>query len=123
MSRFNLQDTKIAILGLGYVGLPLAIEFSKKYPVLGFDINQQRINELLTGYDNTGEADIDELKKVIKGDELTSVKLSFSSVVSDLDNYNVYIVTVPTPVDIAKLPDLRPLLKASELIGKALHYQ
>ncbi len=115
-----MQEARIAILGLGYVGLPLAIEFAKKYPVLGFDINQQRINELLTGYDNTGEANVEELKNVIKGDGLTSVKLSFSSVTSDLHDYNVFIVTVPTPVNNAKLPDLGPLLNASGLIGKAL---
>ena len=120
MNQFNLEGTRIAILGLGYVGLPLAIAFAKKYPVLGFDINTVRINELLSGYDRTGEADNNEFKQLLTGDNTASGYLQLSSDQSMLINYNVYIVTVPTPVDVLKSPDLKPLLYACELVGKAL---
>lgn len=117
MTKFDLKGAKIAVIGLGYVGLPLAIEFAKKYDVLGFDINQSRINEVLNYHDNTNEADIDELKKVT-----TAIKpgLRFSSLVNDLGSCNIFIVTVPTPVDNDKCPDLSSLLYASELIGAKL---
>ena len=119
MEQFDLTSAKIAIIGLGYVGLPLAIEFAKKYKVLGFDINEARINELLTGVDGTNEANIDDLNAVTaKVSE--SYGLSFSSVARDLNSCNIYIVTVPTPVDHFKSPDLKPLLYASEIVGKAL---
>jgi UDP-N-acetyl-D-galactosamine dehydrogenase len=111
-------ERKIAVIGLGYVGLPLAIEFGKKYKVLGFDIHQQRVEELKSGYDRTQEADLDGMRSAM---ELSNSKgLSFSSDVSDLKMYNVFIVTVPTPIDKFKAPDLTPLLKASEMLGKVL---
>lgn len=117
----NLFDKKIAIIGLGYVGLPLAIEFGKKFKVLGFDINQSRIKELNLGIDRTEEADLEELKIVMNLSKSTEfVGLSFSANVNDLINYDVFIVTVPTPIDKFKLPDLAPLLKASEMLGKIL---
>lgn len=106
---------KIAIIGLGYVGLPLAIAFAKKYNVLGFDINQQRIDELKTANDRTQEADEDELRAAI-----ANGALQFSSDTEDLKSRNTYIVTVPTPIDQFKAPDLGPLLAASEMLGKVL---
>lgn len=105
-------SVKIAIIGLGYVGLPLAVEFGKKYPVLGFDINKERIGELENGYDRTLEVDEANLK--------SSSNLSFSCNRDDLKSCNVFIVTVPTPVDEYKRPDLTPLIKASETVGTAL---
>ena len=103
---------KIAIIGLGYVGLPLAVEFSRKYSVLGFDINKERIQELKTGYDRTQEISEQDLQRV--------QDLVFSSDIQSLDAYNTYIVTVPTPIDNYKKPDLGPLLKASQTIGSVL---
>jgi UDP-N-acetyl-D-galactosamine dehydrogenase len=102
----------LAIIGLGYVGLPLAVEFGKKYPTIGFDINTHRIDELSNGYDRTLEVETDNLK--------SSDKLSFSSSTSDLSRANIYIVTVPTPIDKNKRPDLTPMVKASETVGKVL---
>lgn len=111
----------IAIIGLGYVGLPLAIEFGKKYKVLGFDINQSRIDELKLIKDRTNEADLDGMKKAMDLAKTDSnMGLNFSAKVEDLNNYNVFIVTVPTPIDQFKAPDLTPLLKASEMLGKIL---
>ena len=112
---------KIAIIGLGYVGLPLAIEFGKKYQVLGFDINQSRVDELNQVKDRTNEADLHDLKKVMDLAQSGVEKgLRLSAKVEDLKTYNVYIVTVPTPIDQFKAPDLKPLLKASEMLGKVL---
>lgn len=108
----KLADTKIAVIGLGYVGLPLAVEFGMKLPVLGFDINESRIRELQDGIDSTLEVSKDELSQV--------KQLTYSSRVEDLNAYNVYIVTVPTPIDKAKKPDLSPLINASTMIGKVL---
>jgi len=103
---------KIGIIGLGYVGLPLAVEFGKVLPVVGFDINQSRINELKNGFDRTLE---------VEGAELGDVKhLSFSNNLKELEDVNIFIVTVPTPVDKNNDPDLTPLLKASETVGKVL---
>jgi UDP-N-acetyl-D-galactosamine dehydrogenase len=117
----NLDYKRIAIIGLGYVGLPLAIEFGRKYKVLGFDINQDRVNELNTGKDRTNEADLLRLKYAVNlGIDSEEIGLRFSSNFEDLNSYNVYIVTVPTPIDKFKTPDLSPLLKASEMIGKFL---
>uniref|UniRef100_UPI0040473B46 nucleotide sugar dehydrogenase n=1 Tax=Algoriphagus sp. TaxID=1872435 RepID=UPI0040473B46 len=117
----NSKIKKIAIIGLGYVGLPLAIEFGKKYRVLGFDINQLRIDELSLGKDRTNEADLEDLKAAMDlGTNSEEKGLIFSSKVSDLIPYNIYIVTVPTPIDQFKAPDLTPLLKASEMLGKVL---
>ena len=110
----------IAVIGLGYVGLPLAIEFGKQFNVLGFDINQQRISELSQGEDHTREADINELKQLVKNSSKGGVGLRFSNNMDDLRAYNVYIVTVPTPIDQFKAPDLQPLLKASDMLGKVL---
>lgn len=103
---------KIAIIGLGYVGLPLAVEFGKKYNVVGFDINQKRIQELQQGVDRTGETDASGLK------EATS--LQFAANLEAIAECNVYIITVPTPIDQFKAPDLKPLLKASEMVGSVL---
>ena len=102
----------IAVIGLGYVGLPLAVEFGKKYNVLGFDLNSNRIKELSKNYDNTNEVSKKELK--------TSNYLKFSDQVSDLLNSNCFIVAVPTPVDEYKQPNLEPLIQASELVAKVL---
>lgn len=108
-------DSRIAVIGLGYVGLPLAIEFAKKYPVLGFDIQENRVAELSNGQDKTKEANLDDLLQVIQ-----AKSLSFSSDKQDLAKYNVFIVTVPTPIDNFKAPDLRPLLAASSMLGSIL---
>ena len=106
------ENIKIAIIGLGYVGLPLAVEFGKKYSVLGFDINQTRIDELKSGYDRTQEMTSEELKSL--------QQLSFSTDEEQLKTCNVLIVTVPTPIDKYKKPDLTPLLSASKTVGKFL---
>nr|WP_294995013.1 nucleotide sugar dehydrogenase [uncultured Sediminibacterium sp.] len=117
----NLIEKKVAVIGLGYVGLPLAIEFGKKYDVLGFDINKQRIEELSNAQDRTKEADIEGLRKAMGLHQTNSgIGLQFSSEVEVLKNYNTFIVTVPTPIDQFKAPDLTPLLKASEMLGKVL---
>jgi len=118
MEKFDLKAARIAVIGLGYVGLPLSIEFAKKYKVLGFDINTTRINDLLRGNDSTGEADVNALKKVLSITDETG--LTFSSNVGDLRSCNIFIVTVPTPVDHFKSPDLKPLLSASGIIGSVL---
>lgn len=114
-----MSKHRISVIGLGYVGLPLAIEFAKKYPVLGFDINQQRVAELSIGNDRTKEADIEKLKAVSVRQDL-GVGLTFSSDEKELSKSNVYIVTVPTPINKFKSPDLTPLLKASEMLGRFL---
>ena len=118
------SNHKIAIIGLGYVGLPLAVEFAKKYPVIGFDISTQRIAQLNMGEDNTLEVLNDDLKKVLLGqaESLSSKKtgLVTSSEIEDISSSNIYIVTVPTPIDAHKKPNLRPLISASEMIGAVL---
>ncbi len=112
---------KIAIIGLGYVGLPLAIEFGKKYPVLGFDINKARIEELSAYKDRTKEADLDGMMEAMNYYKDGKEKgLRFSHEVSSLGSCNIFVVTVPTPIDQFKAPDLGPLLKASEMVGKVL---
>ena len=108
----QLSDLKIAIIGLGYVGLPLAVEFGKQLPVVGFDIQQKRIQELQSGQDHTLEVSPEELKQAIH--------LSYSANLDDLRSCNFFIVTVPTPIDKNKRPDLTPLIKASESVGKVL---
>ncbi len=105
----SLENTKLAIVGLGYVGLPLAVEFGKKIPVVGFDINKQRVDELISGIDSTLETSDKELKE--------AAKLEYTTSVDDLKSCNVYIVTVPTPIDKNKNPDLTPLIKASAMLG------
>ena len=107
-----LEDMKLAVIGLGYVGLPLAVEFGKQQSVVGFDINQQRIDALSSGHDTTLEVTDEELKQ--------AAHLQFSANVSALASCNTYIVTVPTPIDQYNQPDLTPLIKASESIGKVL---
>lgn len=115
------ESIKIAVIGLGYVGLPLAIEFSKKYNVLGFDINIDRINELSKGEDRTKEADIASLVNVMELNKKNEkLGLCFSSNMLDLKFCNIYIVTVPTPIDQFKAPDLTPLLNASKMLGRFL---
>ena len=108
----QLSELKIAIIGLGYVGLPLAVEFGKKVPVVGFDIHQKRIDELKSGQDHTLEVSPEELAQ--------STQLSYSANLDDLKSCNFFIVTVPTPIDEYKQPDLTPLVKASESIGRVL---
>ena len=103
---------KIAVIGLGYVGLPLAVEFGKIRPVIGFDINESRIDALRTGRDNTLEVSAEELA--------AASQLSFTTDAADLDQATIYIVTVPTPIDAHKRPDLTPLIKASETLGRVL---
>ena len=108
----ELKDIKLAVIGLGYVGLPLAVEFGKHRNAIGFDINAQRIGALKNGHDTTLEVSDEELAE--------SEKLVFSADAATLADCNVYIVTVPTPIDEHKRPDLNPLIKASETIGKTL---
>ena len=108
----SLQNIRIGIIGLGYVGLPLAVEFGKLFPVVGYDINQGRISELIEGHDKTLEVSDDELA--------ASSQLTFSSSAADLSKCNVYIVTVPTPIDAQKQPNLQPLIKASEMLAKVI---
>ena len=108
----SLENTRIAIVGLGYVGLPLAVEFGKHYDTIGFDINASRVEELRAGVDHTLEVDADELGE--------AARLTFSAAVEEIHDCHVYIVTVPTPIDAAKRPDLTPLVKASETLGKVL---
>ena len=110
------SNKHIAIIGLGYVGLPLAVEFAKKYKVLGFDINESRVEELNNGHDSTLEVSDEDLQEVINlNSEVKGLKLSANA--TDLEEANVYIVTVPTPVDKNNRPILTPLIKASETIG------
>ena len=106
------KDTRIAVIGLGYVGLPLAVEFGKKYPTIGFDVNRSSINALISGNDSTLEVDTAALE--------SATHLSYTTDVDKLKTCNVYIVTVPTPIDDNKHPDLSPLEKASETVGKVL---
>lgn len=108
----QIQDVKLAVVGLGYVGLPLAVEFGKKRSVLGFDVNARRITELKEGRDHTLEVDAQEMKE--------AVHLEFTHEASQLAQANVFIVTVPTPIDEYKQPDLTPLVRASETLGKVL---
>jgi UDP-N-acetyl-D-glucosamine/UDP-N-acetyl-D-galactosamine dehydrogenase len=108
-----INDINIAIIGLGYVGLPLAVEFGKKFTTFGFDINQSRIKELQSGHDMTLEVKFEEL--------IQSSNLKLTSVIDDIRNCNIYIITVPTPIDSEKKPDLRPLKNSSKSVGKLLN--
>ena len=121
--KVRAEELKIAVIGLGYVGLPLAIEFAKKYDVLGFDINPVRIEELNKGVDRTQEADLQRLLSVVsdKSESKSEIGLSFSSNTGDLQLYNTFIITVPTPINDFKSPDLVPLIKASEMVGSVLN--
>jgi len=109
---FDLGNVRIGVIGLGYVGLPLAVEFGKKYPTIGFDINQARVDELRSGQDSSLEVEPEELQKV--------PHLTYTTDAQELKGCNVFIVTVPTPVDQHKQPDLRPLVKASETLGRII---
>lgn len=111
-STLQIDQVRIAVVGLGYVGLPLAVEFGKKMPVIGFDINRARVDELKSGHDHTLEVDEAELA--------SAAQLQFTTELSELGHANFFIVTVPTPIDRYKNPDLTPLIKASETIGKVL---
>ena len=108
----SLQEVRVAIIGLGYVGLPLAVEFGKRYATVGFDIRSARVAELEQGCDSTLEVSSAELA--------ASTQLRYASRLEDISDCNVYIVTVPTPIDDAKRPDLTPLIKASEAVGSVL---
>jgi UDP-N-acetyl-D-galactosamine dehydrogenase len=108
----TLEEIRVAIIGLGYVGLPLAVEFGKRRPVVGFDINQKRIDELAAGVDKTLEIDADEIQ--------TAKHLVYTTDLEHLRACNCFIVTVPTPIDEYKRPDLTPLIRASETVGKVL---
>ena len=111
-NNMNIDKVNIAVIGQGYVGLPLAIEFGKKYPTIGFDINRSRIDELKKGVDHTNEATPEQLK--------SATELTFSANINDIKECNVYIVTVPTPIDEFKTPDLNPLRGASKMLGEIL---
>ncbi len=118
---YNLStNIKIAVIGLGYVGLPLARLFASKYPVLGFDINSSRIAALKLGEDKTLEVDKKDLVKVLKKEPNDAVGLFCSSTITDLKDCTYFIITVPTPVDKNNRPDLNPLYKASETVGQVL---
>jgi len=118
------MEKKIAVIGLGYVGLPLAVEFAKQYPTVGFDINVSRVEQLINGRDRTLEVEDEDLKKVIASDLISTEKngngLYCTSAVGDIESSNFYVVTVPTPTDKNKRPVLTPLIKASESVGKVL---
>ena len=109
-SQFN-----IAVIGLGYVGLPLAIEFSKKYKVVGYDISEKRINDLNNFIDRT-----DEVSQNALSESISSGNIKFTAGVDSIKESNFYIVTVPTPIDTYKVPDLKPVKKASALVGQFL---
>lgn len=115
-----MNKTKIAIIGLGYVGLPLARLFATKYPVVGFDINKKRVDELISGIDHTLEVEANILQSVLKKQTNDDIGLVCSYNLDDIKDCNYYIVTVPTPVDKNNRPDLTPLYKASETVGKVL---
>jgi UDP-N-acetyl-D-galactosamine dehydrogenase len=110
-----VNENKVAVIGLGYVGLPLAVEFGKNYQTIGFDINKERVTELSNGNDITCEVSTKDLKEVLQNG-----KLSISSNINELTTCNIFIVTVPTPIDQFKAPDLGPLLAASKMLGNIL---
>jgi UDP-N-acetyl-D-galactosamine dehydrogenase len=112
LQRIESGEARLAVIGLGYVGLPLAVEFGKRFPVTGFDINSRRLEELRAGRDRTLETTPEELR--------LATRLVFAGRVEELRDTDVFIVTVPTPIDRHKRPDLTPLVKASETVGKAL---
>lgn len=116
-----MREFKIAVIGLGYVGLPLAIEFGKKYKVLGYDINKTRVEELQQGFDHTLEADLEGMNIATQLRKSNpALGLSFSSNEEDLKEYNTYIVTVPTPINNFNMPDLQPLIGASRMLGRVI---
>ena len=106
------EDIHIAVIGLGYVGLPLAIEFSKKFQTVGYDIDEIRVKELINDFDRTNEVESEELKN--------NKSIVFTSNVEKIQNCNIYIVTAPTPINKNKTPDLNPLIRATETVGSLL---
>jgi len=112
MPKFNLRHLKVGVVGLGYVGLPLAVEFGKRFQTVGFDIKPDRVDELRKGHDSTLEVDSAEL--------LEAQKLTYTTKLADLKPCRVFIITVPTPIDEYKRPDLTPLMKSSESVGQVL---
>jgi UDP-N-acetyl-D-galactosamine dehydrogenase len=124
MELTNLTESKIAIIGLGYVGLPLAAAFAEKYKTVGYDINPSRVDQLLKGHDRTLEVADEELKKVLvlTGQELDEKEkgLLITDAIMPVSTANIYIVTVPTPTDKHNRPVLTPMIKASEMIAKVL---
>jgi len=115
-----MKNIQIAVIGLGYVGLPLASLFAAKYPVVGFDINKNRIEELNNGNDSTLEVSNEELQKVTTAQPFSAPGLFCTSNAEFLQKCNYYIITVPTPVDKSNRPDLHPLFSASEIVGRLL---
>lgn len=113
---------KIAVIGQGYVGLPLSLEFADHYPVFGFDINTQRVDQLNNGKDITLEADVDKLNTGLKKYRESNGSLGYkaTSLLSDISEANVFIVTVPTPIDKYNAPDLNPLISASKMLGEII---
>ena len=118
------MEKTIAVIGLGYVGLPLAVEFAKKYKTIGFDINQSRVSELNTGLDSTLEVDSESLNQVLQKDQVEFDSYNTGLIITDnqekIRSANIFIITVPTPTDINKRPVLTPLIKASETVGTVL---
>ena len=112
MPRFNLRNLRVGVIGLGYVGLPLAVEFGKRFNTIGFDVKQDRVDELRRGQDSTLETTPEELA--------AATRLACTTRLADLKECRVFIVTVPTPIDEYKRPDLTPLVKASESVGQVL---
>ena len=112
--KIDIKNTDLAVIGLGYVGLPVAVEFGKKYQVIGFDIDRSRIDELRSGKDSTLE--------VSSNDLAVAKKLTFSCDASDIASCGIFIVTVPTPIDSANRPNLIPIIRASETISKFLKH-
>ena len=112
INMISENNTRIAIIGLGYVGLPLAVEFGTLYKTIGYDINKDRIKELLGGFDSTKEVDSDDIKK--------STMLSYVGDIEKIRNCNIFIITVPTPIDDLNAPDLKPLISATEEVGKII---
>ena len=113
------KEIKIAVVGLGYVGLPLAVEFSKHYNVIGFDINSKRIEELINFNDSTKEVDKRDLKYVMS--KANNNRLKLTNNLDDIKSYNIYIITVPTPVNRFKTPDLELLVSATKQVGSILN--
>ncbi|MGB1309034.1 MAG: nucleotide sugar dehydrogenase, partial [Oceanihabitans sp.] len=113
------KNHKITIVGLGYVGLPLAVEFAKKYPVVGFDINANRVAQLQQGIDTTLEVTSNDLQAVLQPNNLQN-GLCISNTIENIQDSTIYIITVPTPIDDLKKPVFTPLIKSSETIGKVL---
>ena len=108
----TIKDIRVAVIGLGYVGLPLAVELGRKYPTVGFDVKENRIAELRSGQDTTGEVDAETL--------MAPSQLSFSSDLDDIKTCNVFIIAVPTPIDASRRPNLAPLISASRTVGAAI---